>query len=204
MEIFDPKTRSNRPSTTGVPSPTVDLWALVRANNTTPRQFICPETNDKPDPVAGRDSAAYFDFLGPEHLSYAYQFQHDRDRQALGTGSHPIYPLMADANPYIKGQVKTGALEDRASRHRGNSTNHGKHRPGQNILFQDAHVTFEKGPDAGMAGKFDSVNLKRSRGRDNCYTVFVRGTDKTFVDPGIAPTRTHCNLGGKSDACLVP
>ena len=202
MEVFDPKTRSNTPSTTGVPSPTVDLWALVRANTVMPKHFICPETNDKPDPA--RDVTAYFDFLGPEHLSYAYQFQHDRDRRVLGTTSEPIFPLMADANPYIKGQVKTGALEDRASKHRGNSTNHGKQRPGQNILLQDAYVSLETGPDYGLAGKFDSVNLKRSRGRDNCYTVFVRGTDKTFVDPGVAPTRTQCNLGGKSDACLVP
>ena len=201
MEIFDPKTRSNRPSTTGIPSPTVDLWALVRANNTTPRQFICPETNDKPDPA--RDPTDYFDFLGPEHLSYAYQFQHDRDRRVLGTSSEPIFPLMADANPYIKGQVKTSALEDRASKHRGNSTNHGKQRPGQNVLFQDGHVSFEKAPDVGMAGR-SSRRTSASWGRDNCYTVFVRGTDKTFVDPGIAPTRTHCNLGGKSDGCLVP
>ena len=67
--------RQNIPSTTGTPSVTVDLWLLVRSSHATPKQFICPSTTDRQDPA--QDVTAYFDFLEPANLSYAYQMQHD-------------------------------------------------------------------------------------------------------------------------------
>lgn len=181
------------------PSPTVDLWTLLRTNISTPKQMICPSTTDTMDPA--QDPTAYYDFLGKENLSYAYQFQHSPFVKPLGTTSNPTAPLMADANPYLKGGETTISIQaDRISPFRGNSKNH-TYREGQNILFQDSHVTFEKGPGAGLAGR-----VPRSpsiyRGRDNIYTThFVQG----YVDPGSAkPTATMITLGGRSDACLVP
>lgn len=209
MECFggflsnDPEEYSDRnaiPSTTGTPSPTIDMWTVIRANNTTPKQFICPSTTDAPDPYA-MDPTAYYDFLGPASLSYSYQFQHDPNRRLVGTSSEPTFPLMADANPYTKGRVESSLDDDRQSQWRGNSNNH-TNREGQNILFQDSHVSFEKGPDVGLSGKFDD-DVKSSRGKDNCYSTF--DDDGSEVDPGDEkPTWTECNLGGKSDACLVP
>lgn len=181
-------------------SPTVDMWAVVRANNSTPKQFICPSTTDSPDPA--QDTTAYFDFLWKTNLSYGYQFQHDDDRRIIGTSSEPNFPFMADANPYLKGAENTNPATDRISQFRGNSKNH-TNREGQNILFQDGHVTFEKGPDAGLSGRVPN-NATVYRGRDNIYTIFV-GTG--FVDPGSsAPPMggNSCNLGGRSDACIVP
>ncbi len=194
------------PPTTGVPSVTVDLWTLVRANNTTPKQFICPSTTNQPDPA--QDTTAYYDFLGPNNLSYAYQYQHDPNRKLIGTSSEPIFPVMADTNPYIgPNEVTAQILIDRRGANRGNSTNH-TNREGQNILFQDSHVLFEKGPDVGLAGRFDSANIKSSRGRDNCYTLHFLNQQ---VDPGLVKptvlfnaTGGFVNLGSKSDACLVP
>ncbi|HVP10552.1 MAG TPA: hypothetical protein VMV94_05100 [Phycisphaerae bacterium] len=207
MVIFDPKNREKQPSSDGIPSPTVDLWALLREEynakefHLQPKDFICPVTKDVPDPA--QDPSAYHDFLSAENLSYAFQFQHDPNRRVLGTSSEPTFPLMADANPYIKGGVKKDFAEDRLSKYRGNSKNHGKARPGQNVLFQDGHVTFEKSPDCGLSGKADP-DVDGARGRDNCYTVHSR-EGKGYVDPGsAAPTATQCNLGSKSDACLVP
>ena len=197
MTLFDPVTRTAEPSTTGVPSPTVDMWSIVRANNTTPKQYICPSTVDSQDPAT--DTTAYFDFLGPQHLSYAYQYQHDPNRRIIGTSSEPTFPFMADANPYIKGGVTGSIVTDRNSQFRGNSDNH-TNREGQNILFQDSHVLFEKGPDVGISGKVSGV--ASSRGRDNCYTWT---TSTAAVDPGVAaPSPTFVNLGSRSDACLVP
>lgn len=197
------------PSTTGVPSVTVDLWTLVRANNTTPKQFICPSTTNQPDPA--QDTTAYYDFLNENNLSYAYQYQHDPNRKAVGTSSEPIFPILADTNPYIgigRVPINISITADRGGPNRGNSINH-TNREGQNIMFQDGHVSFEKGPDVGLAGKFDATNVKSSRGRDNCYTIHIRNG---LVDPGL-PTRPTVlntatggvvNLGDKSDACLVP
>ena len=197
------------PSTTGVPSITVDIWALVRTNSTASAQFVCPSTTDRPDPA--QDTTAYYDFLAEANLSYGYMYQHDPNRKALGTASEPILPIMADTNPYVGTTAIPSNINitaDRAGANRGNSTNH-TNREGQNILFQDGHVTFEKGPDVGLSGKFDSVNVKSSRGRDNCYTVHFLGGQ---VDPGspIRPVVTNTaaggivNLGDKSDTVLVP
>lgn len=182
------------------PSPTIDMWTVVRANNTTPKQFICPSTTDSADPA--QDTTAYYDFLSKQNLSYAYQYQHDEDRRVIGSSSEPTFPFMADANPYLKGNETTVPLPtDRTGNARGNSKNH-TNREGQNVLFQDGHVTFEKGPDNGLSGRVP-VAPPVYRGRDNIFTTHLAlgGT----VDPGAQrPTRTLVNLGGRSDACLVP
>lgn len=202
MVLFRPEDRTTPPPTTGIPSPTVDLWSLVRQNNTTPKQFICPSTTDVPDPA--QDSLAYYDFLGISNLSYAYQYQHDPNRQIIGTSSEPIFPVMADANPYIKGNVGTSLIvPDRTSQFRGNSNNH-TNREGQNILFQDSHVSFEKGPDVGLSGNVDSQVRVVSRGRDHCYTVFSESGTQNVDAGNEAPNSQKANLGGRSDACLVP
>lgn len=202
MAMFRPMDRTTPPPTTGIPSITTDLWLMVRANNTTPKQFICPSTTDVPDPA--QDSLAYYDFLQINNLSYGYQYQHDPNRQIIGTSSEPIFPVMADANPYIKGNVGTTLIEaDRTSQFRGNSNNH-TNREGQNVLFQDSHVSFEKGPDVGLSGNVRASVQRVSKGKDHCYTTYLE-TGAQEVDPGTnAPTSTMANLGGRSDACLIP
>ncbi len=189
--------RLNAPTAGSLPSPTVDMWAVVRAGNATVKQFLCPKTRDTRDPV--QNAMNYYDFAGAANLSYAYQYQHDADRRLIGTLSEPSFPFMADANPYIKGGVTGSIQADRLSQSRGNSANH-SNREGQNVLYQDGHVMFEKGPDCGLSGRTTIPQV--SRARDNIYTTHTPGTS---VDPGsAAPTAKVCNLGSRSDACLVP
>ena len=172
-----------------------------------PKQFVCPSTRDLPDPMA--DSTAYYDFPALGNLSYGYQYQHDPNREVLGTSTEPGFPLMADGNPYIKGGVSPASLPyDRTGPGRGNSVNHAT-REGQNVLFVDGHVSFEEGPDVGLSGRVNA-GLTISRGRDNCYTTHA-STLNAPVDYGFAApvwtspsTAGSCDLGGKSDACLVP
>jgi len=193
----------------GPGSPTVDMWTVIRANNTTPKQFICPSTIDTPDPA--QDTTVYYDFLHWQFLSYSYQNQHDTDRRVIGTSSEPNIPFMADANPYGKGGVNgaPGNLsQERVSPFRGNSVNH-TNREGQNILFQDGHVDFEKGPDAGLSGFFDT-NIPSARGRDHVYTTHP-AVQNAPVDPGNGSAlplqqagQGPVNLGGRSDVCLIP
>ncbi|MFH1417540.1 MAG: DUF4190 domain-containing protein [Planctomycetota bacterium] len=199
--LYDPATRTAPPANDALPSPTVDLWVLTRDNYTTPKHFICPSSADVLDPVL--DPTLYYDFAGAQNLSYAYHFQHDPNRRVLGTSSEPTFPLLGDANPYIKGGVPSSAFAaDRQSSFNGNSANH-TNREGQNVLFQDGHVSFENGPDVGLSGV---STLANSRQKDNCYTTHDAGGQ---IDPGSAApsasgTRGVCNLGDKSDACLIP
>ncbi|MBN2560815.1 MAG: type II secretion system protein [Phycisphaerae bacterium] len=213
MHLFYEQDRTTAPSTTGIPSPTTDLWVLLRRSHTVPKQFICPSTTDIEDPA--QDTMAYYDFLAGgtsfpargSHLSYGYQYQHDPNRAILGIGSEPIFPVLADGNPYLKGGVDGAMFAiDRMGQYRGNSANH-PNREGQNILFAAGHVVFERGPDVGLSGRVAS-SLKISRGRDHCYTVHSSAAT-AIVDYGSnAPLFSGsvgtCNLGGKSDACLVP
>jgi prepilin-type N-terminal cleavage/methylation domain-containing protein/prepilin-type processing-associated H-X9-DG protein len=203
MMNFQAQHRSVEPPTTGVPSVTVDMWTIVRGNNTTPKQFICPSTTDVPDPA--QDTTIYYDFLAPGNLSYAYMYQHDMNRPALGTSSEPVFPLMADANPYIKGGSTSLVNDDRMTAARGNSFNH-TNREGQNVLFVDSHVEFAKGPDLGLVGKLNATIQKVSRGRDNIYTRATSATAE--LDPGAAPVGSGnswtVNLMSRSDGCLVP
>jgi len=205
FRMFYSQDRSVEPSTTGTPSPTVDMWAVVRRVFTVPKQFICPSTTDLADPAA--DTTVYYDFRSINNLSYGYQWQHSPNRRIIGMASEPVFPVLADGNPYIKGGIGTSVTltNDRNGPGRGNSTNH--NRDGQNVLYQDTHVEFERGPDVGLSGKFQSVT--RSRGRDNCYSYFLNIGDP--VDPGVQkPTWSSSSgtgtvlLGGKSDACLLP
>ena len=130
---------------------------------------VCPSTMDVADPMA--DSSVYYDFLSASNLSYAYQYQHSPNRRIIGMASEPMFPVFADANPYIKGGVTTGSLNnDRTGTGRGNSANHAN-REGQNVLSQDGHVDFEKGPDVGPPGRVTSGCERVSRGRDNCFTT---------------------------------
>jgi prepilin-type N-terminal cleavage/methylation domain-containing protein len=209
FQIFISSARTTEPSTTGIPSPTVDMWAVVRVSYALPKQFICPSTMDIADPVA--DTSVYYDFLSAANLSYAYQYQHSPNRRMIGMASEPVFPVLADANPYIKGGlgVSPTLSADRTGPGRGNSFNH-MNREGQNVLSQDGHVEFEKGPDVGLSGKINSGAEKVSRGKDNCYSTHNTNSP---VDWGDAkPTVTGspgsqtgtCNLGDKSDACLLP
>ena len=186
--------RARLPGQGGVPSPTADLWIMLRINNATPRQLNCPSSSDIPDPID--DTTTVFDFSGPQHLSYAYAYQYHPNRQPLGTGSNPVKPLLADANPILKGGVTGSVMHDQQSMGRGNSRNH-RTRSGQNIGFVDGHVAFQKSPIINLALGTRSQQVDP----DNIYTTHAENEPS---DPGNAPTWTRIQIGSKSDYCLVP
>ena len=189
--------RDRRPRPGDVPSPTADLWALAHANNTAPMQFVCPASYDRSDPA--QDTTLYHDFAGPGHLSYSYNYQYHPRRKPLGSSSNPLAPLMADANPYLKGGVSAAPAADRGAFGMGNSLNH-RPRAGQNVLFVDSHVAFERSPVPYESTRYpDSADMTFPLG-DNVYTTHADGA----ADPGDAPTWTRVKLGAVSDYVLVP
>lgn len=212
IKLFDPTLhqppQTAAPSTNGdqQASPTIDLWLLLRANNTTPKQYICPSTNDQPD--TAQDPTAFWDFLDSSRLSYGYQYQHSRNRRPIGPGSEPIFPVLADANPYVKGGVTTPAAADRRSAFRGNSANHTAREVSQ-VIFVDGHGEAPKDPAVGLSGLFDN-SVTNARPQDNMYTTHVANQT---IDPGTRPTITLSAsgattgtlvLGDRSEACLTP
>lgn len=188
--------RNLPPDPEGVPSPTADMWMMVHINYATPKQMNCPSSEDTPDPI--QDTTTVFDFVGPNHLSYAYIYQYHPGRKPVGPSSNPHIPLMTDANPYMKGGVRPDVAADRESTGRGNSRNH-RPRRGQNIVWVDGHVSFARTPWHGAANGHTPYYEPHSA--DNIFTTHA---DNEPSDPGNAPTWTRIQIGSKSDYCLVP
>jgi prepilin-type N-terminal cleavage/methylation domain-containing protein len=138
------------------------FYLLVKYAEVTPKSFICKgdsgTTEFKPaDEGAGdRELIDLWDF-GPEpreHCSYSYHMPFGL--YALTTASEPGLAVAADRNPYIASPAAEakefpglynpdGGTEAVKA---GNATQH--QEDGQNVLFLDNHVGFEKRPFCGV------------------------------------------------------
>jgi hypothetical protein len=151
------------------------FYLLVKYSEVTPKSFLCKsEPKAKPfDPARykarNRDLIELWDF-GPEpwkHVSYSYHMPFGM--YALTTSSEPGMAVAADRNPWIdspfvgysKDFSKFDPDGEREAVKAGNTIGH--KGDGQNVLYLDSHVNFEK-------LSFRGVN------DDNIYT-FWNGED---------------------------
>jgi prepilin-type processing-associated H-X9-DG protein len=150
-------------------STTRAFWMLVRSGDVLPKTFICPTSGDTPDPTTNID--AYYDFAGPNHVSYGYQVPFGPPKTRAGEWIDANVPLAADKGAYSDPTVpvppKTATTQPTgpdffASWRPYNSRNH--QGEGQNVLYADGHVSFERLPAVGVDG-------------DNIYTVAVEAAE---------------------------
>jgi prepilin-type N-terminal cleavage/methylation domain-containing protein/prepilin-type processing-associated H-X9-DG protein len=142
-------------------------WMLVRSGDVTVKQFTCPSSQNEPDPTENIE--LYYDFQHYDNVSYGYQVpfgpqdtqprEGSDNRAVFAADKGPFYYSTA-ANPdWNTGQTAGGVtLEDSPAHWRPfNSGNHGGtgNGEGQNVLFADGHVTFERIPAVGI----DSDNI---------------------------------------------
>jgi len=154
---------------------TSSFYLLVRYAEVTPKQFVCKGDGAKgfylsdylyPDHIEGVEDG--WDFgskvtdnpIGSAlHCSYSYHMPYGGF--PINPSSHPSSPLCADRNPYLDKNaevyLKDRYLADpywdttegyRDLEGKGNSAAH--RQDGQNVLFNDSHVTFEKYPNVGI------------------------------------------------------
>ncbi len=138
------------------------FYLLVKYAEVTPKSFVCKGdsgTNEfKPaDEGAGdRELIDLWDF-GPEprkHCSYSYHMPFGL--YALTTASEPGLAVAGDRNPWIEspagaGKTFPGLFNPTGGREAvkaGNATQH--QEDGQNVLFLDNHVNFEKQAFCGI------------------------------------------------------
>ncbi|MEJ2703191.1 MAG: prepilin-type N-terminal cleavage/methylation domain-containing protein [Sedimentisphaerales bacterium] len=174
------------------------FYLLVKYADVTPKSFICKgdsgTTEFKPaDYGAGeRELIDLWDF-GPEareHCSYSYHMPFGL--YALTTSSEPGLAVAADRNPYIASpaaEAKTfpGAYAPGGGTEAvkaGNATQH--QEDGQNVLFNDNHVSFMKMPFCGVND-------------DNIWTYWDGG-DVRIGTPPVAFTSTPQD---RTDSLLV-
>jgi prepilin-type processing-associated H-X9-DG protein len=118
---------------------TSSLWLLVKGDYATTKQFVCRSDPDTTGVFRHSDPWDVWDF-GPtpgKYCSYAYHFPYDDSNglsYGLTSGSNPALPVCADRNPEPQTSGNTRA-------HLGE---------GQNVLYVDGHVDFERGRNCGV------------------------------------------------------
>ncbi|MBA7602250.1 hypothetical protein ES703_09336 [subsurface metagenome] len=157
----------------GVGTITSSFYLLVKYAEVTPKSFICKgdsgTTAFKPadDGAGNRELIDLWDFgLEPlKHCSYSYHMPYGL--YALTTSSEPGMAVAADRNPWIaspaaepKDMTLFNPEGGRETVNVGNAIAH--QEDGQNVLFMDSHVSFEK-------KSFCGVN------DDNIYTFWSGG-----------------------------
>ena len=136
------------------------LYLLVKYEQATPKSFICKGdrgvTDFKPSEYGAHDKELddLWDF-GPQpskHYSYSYHMPYGL--YSLTVSNLPGMAVVADLNPWIKTGRKDARTNDdwlafspganRKHIKKGNTLSH--QNEGQNVLFVDSHVAFEKTP----------------------------------------------------------
>ena len=172
-EAFDISAAGNTASATVSSS----LFMLMRYADITPKTFICK--GDKGvsyfEPPRDVDITKLWDF-GPQpwrHVSYAYQAPYGG--YSLTAASDPGMAVLADRNPWMSWwnwKVQGFNIFDPLGAQRfqrvGNTPCH--RYEGQNVLFLDSHVSFEK-------VSFCGVN------KDNIYTIWNRNDISKGMQP---------------------
>ncbi|HUS72704.1 MAG TPA: zinc-ribbon domain-containing protein [Sedimentisphaerales bacterium] len=161
------------------------LYLLVKYGEQDPRLFVCPKdtgtTEFKPAEYGAleKDIEKFWDF-GPEpskHCSVSYHLPYGPYPLNTATGL-PRTAVIADRNPWLHSPAAKAAdfrvfdpNGDTTAQMAGNSIPH--KRDGQNVLFMDFHVAFEKRAFCGVND-------------DNIYTYW----DGTDIRRGAPPTLT--------------
>ena len=173
----------------GAATITSSFYLLVKYAEVTPKSFVCKSdsgtTEFKPAEYGAgdRELLDLWDF-GPEaasHCSYSYHMPYGL--YALTTSSEPGMAIAADRNPWITSPAAEGKDAGLLSSYNptggkeainiGNAIAH--QEDGQNVLFMDSHVSFEKRP-------FCAIN------DDNIYTWWDGGDIRRggYPIPGVS------------------
>lgn len=151
---------------------TAALYLLMRTQDITSAEFICPATlQERWDFGGGANTALnWTNWPGnarlAEHLSYSYQNPYP-SKAAVADGFKwsnsfgESFALASDFNPGTEDLVKLTPDSGEKQMKRGNSPNH--NRAGQNVMYGDGHVEFHATPFAGV-------------NRDNIFTFGPSGS----------------------------
>jgi len=167
------------------------IWMLVRASEIVPKTCVCPSSGDVVDDTEEIDR--YYNFQGLKNISYGYQVPFGPFDTRPSENLDTRMALMADRGPYAPANVMANNPENKLVPDtydlqtpprqwlNFNSSNHGGSGAGegQNVLFADAHVSFELTPIVGVD-------------HDNIYTLMneaaslkgrLRGLDPITATP---------------------
>ncbi|MCP4612001.1 MAG: DUF4190 domain-containing protein [Planctomycetes bacterium] len=192
----------------GTATITSSFYLLVKYVEVTPKSFVCnkdsgtKEFNPRDYHARKQDIIHFWDF-GPdasEHCSYAYHMPYGL--YALTLSSEPGMAVAADRNPWMASPGAEGKSSSLLARYNplggkekvnvGNAIAH--QEDGQNVLYVDSHVAFEKQPfcainDDNIYTYWDGSDIRRGGyPRANASEPMDR-LDSFLVNDGEGPPR---------------
>jgi prepilin-type N-terminal cleavage/methylation domain-containing protein len=194
------------------------FYLLVKYSEVTPKSFICKgdsgTTEFKPsdEGQGNRDLIELWDFGSNPTEKCSYSYHLPFGLYALTTSSEPGMAVAADRNPFLQQpmaepkvftnfQVEAGKEALRA----GNAHQH--QDDGQNVLFLDSHVNFEKKPYVGINDDniytyWDGGDIRRG-GLPNGASLPGDRTDSLLVHDGEGTAGGGGTAAPKGRACFV-
>jgi len=185
------------------------FYMLVKYYRAPPRLFVCRDDKGATEfrlsdvspavaPSFGLADAWDFGAMDESCRHYSYSYHFPFSQHALTTSRDPNFAVAADRNPFLDAPTAEATrvadfkpdLKEysgtAATARMGNSVTHG--RDGQNVLFLDGHVTFEKRSYCGLDA-------------DNIYLI---STDPQRGSPvGVAPLPPIAMPDNQRDSVLV-
>jgi competence protein ComGC len=191
-----------------------NLWLLIRQDFAQPEIFTCPSTPqagqkvNQRDPNAAPEPGNFVDFpWANKENTISYSFVQPWSQFTSKHNSANVWHADTDPQVVMGGDANNGSQPDfkcqttqpseQISQYV-NSTNHKSKSDGQNCIFGDGHVTFERSPYVGIDG-------------DNIYTALPADyTGRPSDTPGDLSVRprdqfdTKINKPLQWDTVLIP
>jgi len=201
-------TRNSGAATTGAAglsnSSTASLWMLIRNGSSASGDFICPDSDDKPDPMERLDGTIapleqIFDFLEPSHMSYSMLNPYgDVQKKRWSALAPPDMILMSDNNNAVGfgGALHDSTLSDALPhvqiKRVENSSNH-EIMGGQNFLYAGGSVEFSTHPYVG-------------RSNENAFAANTAGpgAPEAAAKPFLELQQAGTMLQPASDSMMIP
>jgi prepilin-type N-terminal cleavage/methylation domain-containing protein len=150
------------------------LFLLVKTQGLGTEVFTCPSSSDSKDMMGGNSADQRWNFTAHTNLSYGYHNPYgsgNSPRMTSSIGSE--FAIAADKAQNGAATVATNAATSTMAT--GNSANHS--REGQNVLYGDAHVTWNRTPFVGI-------------NTNNIYFANTSAGGASYATPNNVPNNT--------------
>jgi prepilin-type N-terminal cleavage/methylation domain-containing protein len=167
------------------------FWIFVRQGDMTVKQFVCPSSNNVPDPT--NDAEVLYDFGSLANVSYGYQVPFGPRATRPSQDSDNRIAMVADGSPFRTGGPDFDDFQDEEGKELFstdpdvifgpdrwrpfNSSNHGGQGlgEGQQVAFPDARASFQTRPTVGVDNDNIYSLINGSLGPDEFFEARVAG-----------------------------
>ncbi|MHC4244897.1 MAG: prepilin-type N-terminal cleavage/methylation domain-containing protein [Planctomycetota bacterium] len=192
----------------GMATITSSFYLLVKYAEVTPKSFVCKGDSGTNEFKPVNYQAGNYDLI--DHCSYSYHMPYAL--YALTTSSEPGMAVAADRNPWMDSPAAEGKTQDvlgqflpdggKEFTNLGNAIAH--QEDGQNVLFMDIHVTFEKVAFCGINDdNIYTFDLQDGEPRIGGYPIANASEPQTRTDSFLVNDGEGGTVAPKGRGCFL-